>query len=259
LRRVTLFLKGNSDLRDSLHSCRVDGAVAWNGLNQLMRGRHPDLTVRLKHETFTRSDALLASTGAPPPALAERELPLGAFSQAMQFSRALFESPADAIILSLQPDVASNMVRHRREGWLLHPAKQEDWAPADRAWLRAEFEPLPMLDVAASMANLERIVAACQAGSEAPVLVYNLSAALPGELVHCHLGLEESQATRIRRFNLGLVELSQRTGVSIIDVDAIVARHGADRLLLDSFHLRPEACRLVAEEVARVLEEVLCL
>ena len=259
LRRLNLFLKGNTDLRDTLHSCRVNGVLAWNGLNDLMRQQHPGLSLRLRHETWSRSDALLASDGTVPAALAGRNLPLGALTPAMQFSRALFETPVDAVILSLQPDIATNLVRHRQEGWLFQAAHAESWPAEDQAWLRAAFEPLPMLDVATAMANLERIVAACQAQAEVPVLVYNLSAAVPGELVHCHLGLEDSQATRIRRFNLGLVELSQRTGISVVDVDALVARHGADRLLLDSFHLTPEGCRLVAGEVARVLEDVLCL
>ena len=63
-------------------------------------------------------------------------------------------------------------------------------------------------------------------------------------------------ATRIRRFNLGLADLSERTGVSIIDVDSLLARAGADRLKLDALHLTAEGYRLVAEEVVRVLEDL---
>ncbi len=259
MRRISLFLKGNTDLRDSLHVCRVNGQVVWNGLNDLMRQRHPGVSVRLRHETFSRSDALLASTGAVPAEVAARDLRCGALSPAMQFSRAVLESTADAIILSIQPDISVNLVRHRAEGWLLLPDHPEDWPAADLDWLRANFQPVPMLDVASSMANLERIIAQCQARSDAPILIYNLSAAVPGDTVHCHLGMEDSQATRIRRFNLGLVELSQRTGISVVDVDAVVARHGAARLLVDSFHFTAEGCRLVAEEVARILEDTLCL
>ena len=60
----------------------------------------------------------------------------------------------------------------------------------------------------------------------------------------------------MRRFNLGLAELSQQTGISVIDVDRIVARAGADRLKLDTVHLTAEGCRLVAEEVVRVLDDL---
>src|SRR5215468_1752980 len=33
LRRVNLFLKGNLDVRDSLHSLRLNGKLEWNGVN----------------------------------------------------------------------------------------------------------------------------------------------------------------------------------------------------------------------------------
>jgi lysophospholipase L1-like esterase len=60
----------------------------------------------------------------------------------------------------------------------------------------------------------------------------------------------------MRRFNLGLADLSRRTGISIIDVDTLVARHGADMMKIDAVHLTPEAYRLVAEEVVRVLDDI---
>jgi len=40
------------------------------------------------------------------------------------------------------------------------------------------------------------------------------------------------------------------------DVDAIVARAGADRLKLDAFHLNAEGCERVAQEVVRILEDL---
>ncbi|HEY5410217.1 MAG TPA: hypothetical protein VIJ94_05760, partial [Caulobacteraceae bacterium] len=65
----------------------------------------------------------------------------------------------------------------------------------------------------------------------------------------------DSLAVRIRRFNLMLMDLSRQTGVSIVDVDSIVAKAGADRVKLDFNHLTGEGNRLVAEEVVRVLED----
>ena len=259
LRRLTLFLKGNADLRDSLHSYRQSGAVTWNGLNHLLRHRRPDLSVRLRHETWARSDVTLAATAQVPPELAARNPPMGSMAAAMQFSRALFTTPVDAVLLSLQPDIVNLIFRHRAEGWLFLPGACENWLSADRAWLTEAFQPVPLLTAAASMANIERIAAACQSDRDVPVLVYNLCSAIPGIPLHCHIGWEDSLATRIRRFNLALVELSQRIGIHVIDVDAIFSYHGASRLMLDAFHFTPEGCQLVAEEVARVLEELLDL
>jgi hypothetical protein len=257
--RLTILAKGNLDVRDSLHSLRVGGDLRWNGINEIVRERFPSMTVRVRHETLTRSDALLEARGQVPPEITARALPLGAFTAAAQFSVALFDGDADVIVLSIQPEVTSTLVRHRHDGYLLYPNEAESWAEADRRWLRDEFDALGVLDAAQSMRNLETVIERIRKRSAAPILVYNLSSVVPGDTVHCHAGLGDVLSTRIRRFNLGLAEVSQRTGISVIDVDAIVARAGAARLKLDAFHLTADGYRLVAEEVVRVLGDEGCL
>ncbi|HEY3798148.1 MAG TPA: SGNH/GDSL hydrolase family protein [Caulobacteraceae bacterium] len=245
-------------MRDSLHAQRFGGAVTWNGINEVVRRRWPEWRVAVRHETWTRSDALLAADGAPPGELLRRAPPLGAYPPASQFSTAVFEADADAFVLSIQPDLLTGLVRHRGDGWLLYPESWRTWPEADRAWLRAAFEPAPALSVEASIANFAAIVARLRARTAAPILIFNVSAAVPGDDVHAYEGLDETLATRIRRFNLALTELSAATGVSVIDVDRIVARAGAGRVKLDALHLNAEGCALVAEETARVLDELGC-
>ncbi|HLJ20573.1 MAG TPA: SGNH/GDSL hydrolase family protein [Stellaceae bacterium] len=254
--RLTLFAKGNLDLRDTLHSLRLGGALAWNGVGEVVRARFPDWSIRVRHETLTRTDALLAATGEPPEELVGRGLDLGAYPPESQFSRAFFETDADAFLLSLQSDVTTTLRRRRGTGWLLYPEGLATWSGADQTWLEAAFDRDGPLTVEASMAALEAIVARRRAISAAPILIYNLSPFVPGEWLHAHQGLEDILSTRIRRYNLGLIELSQRTGISIVDVEAVLARAGAERLKLDALHLSAEGCRLVAEEVVRVLEDL---
>ncbi len=254
--RVTLFIKGNVDVHDSLHSCRIGGQLAWNGINEVLRVTHPGCLARLKHETWTRSDALLHSDGAVPKAMAGRTLPMGSYPAASQFSRAIFETKADAIIFSIQPDIATSLVRHRTEGFYLYPSEVEQWSAEDRQWLKSDFERVPGLEAAASMANLTAMIELIRKQSEASILIYNMSPITPGETIHCYQGMGEVYSTRIRKFNLGLIELSERTGVSLIDVDSILARNGADSLKIDPVHLTAPAYRLIAEEVARVLEDL---
>ena len=253
--RLTLFAKGNLDLRDSLHSLRLGGELVWNGINEIVRERYPAWTVRLRHETWAHSDALLEAGGVVPAELAARDMPLEAYPATSQFSAAIFTTDADAIVLSVQPDLMISLKRHRRDGYLFHPAGRLDWSLEDQAWLRSNFDTLGPLDVAQSMGNFTRIVERIRAYTQAPILIYNLSSAVPGEQIHDYRGMEDSLSIRIRQFNLGLIELSQKTGISVIDVDAILARAGADRLKLDAFHLTAEGCRLVAGEVVRVLED----
>jgi hypothetical protein len=210
----------------------------------------------MKHETWTRSDALLHSDGTVPETLGCRQLPLGAYPAESQFSRAIFETKADAIVLSIQSDIATGLVKHKREGFLFYPSESGRWSADDRQWLKTDFEPVENLDVTESMANFTALIKKIREQSEAPILIYNMSPISPGEAIHCHQGMGETYSTRIRRFNLGLIELSEKTGVSIIDIDSVLARQGADALKLDTIHLTPPGYRLVAEEVVRVLGDL---
>lgn len=256
MKRLTIFAKGNVDIHDSLHSCRIGGELLWNGINDVLRTTHSAVTARVRHETMTRSDALLHSPGTVPEALEQKNLALGAYPAPSQFSRKIFESSADAIVLSVQSDVASGMMRHKTEGYFFYPSEAPSWPATGKTWLNAEFEPLKRLSVSDSMTNLAAIVDRIRTTSEAPILIYNLSPIIPLETIHCYLGISETLSTRIRRFNLGLAELSEQTGVSIVDVDSIVARHGADALKIDAMHLTPKGYELVAKEVVRILDDL---
>jgi hypothetical protein len=97
VKRLTLFVKGNVDVRDSLHFCRIGGELVWNGINEVLREHRVNSLVRIKHETWTRSDALLECAGTVPEAFTGHDLPLGPYSLASQFSNAIFTAPCDAV------------------------------------------------------------------------------------------------------------------------------------------------------------------
>ena len=257
--RLTIFAKGNGDLRDSLIARREGGAVAWNGINAARRGTHPGWRAHVRHETLARSDALLAADGTVPESLRDRPLPLGAYPAASQFSTRVFDSAADAAILSIQPDVTNALARHRGDGHLLYPDGIAGWDEAERRRFATDYAPLPPLAPDEAMAHLGRIVARLREAGTPHVLIYNLSPIVPWERVHSHRGLPESLSDRIRRFNLALVALSRETGVSIVDVDALLAREGAARLKVDAVQLNAAGCALVAEEVVRILADLGCL
>ncbi|MDE2410786.1 MAG: SGNH/GDSL hydrolase family protein [Sphingomonadales bacterium] len=256
MKRVTIFAKGNVDVHDSLHSCRIGGSILWNGINDVLRGAFPDVRVRLRHETLTRFDAMIAANGTVPGVLDGHEMPLGNYPLAGQFSEQVFTTPSDAIVLSILPDVASTLLRHEEEGFLFYPADVALWPDAERRWLVENFEQVGLVSVEESMASLAAAVDRLREMQDIPILVYNMSPVIPGDRVHCYLGLDETYGTRIRRFNLALVELSQALGISIVDVEGVVARKGADLMKIDAMHLTPEGYKCVAEEVVRVLDDL---
>lgn len=257
MRRVRLFLKGNLDLYDSLHSCRINNTLCWNGINEVEIVKSAKIRMQIKHETWTRSDALLHSTGIVPQSLAEHRLKIGSFDFASQFSRNLFLFDADAYILSIQPDISVNLVRHKTEGYLFHPAFSYLWETKDIQWFRENFEPMKDLTPAESINNLSLIIDEIRKRSNAPILIYNASPIIPGEQVYCYTGLSDSLSVRIQKFNLGLIELSSLSGISIVDVNRILATHGVEYLKLDPWHLNGVALELIAKEVARILLELL--
>ena len=100
--RLTIFAKGNLDVRDTLHALRVGGELRWNGVNEVVRPRHPSTVVRVRHETLARSDQLVAAEGHVPAALAGATMALGPYPLASQYGRTLFDTPADAYVAALQ-------------------------------------------------------------------------------------------------------------------------------------------------------------
>jgi len=262
-RAVRIFAKGNVDVRDSLLWSRVGGIVEWNGINEVLRTRHPGIVARIKHETCARLD-LIPVPGEPPPESAEppeeiaRRLPAGAHPIGRQQRTALFDAPADVVVLSLQSAATNALVRHRRDGWLLLPDDFESWDADSRAYLERECEYAGLASLERTMARLGKLILAIEERLGAQVLVYNLSPVTPGERTHSWLGAEDSLALRVRRFNLGLADLSARLGFSIVDVERIAACAGAERVKVDLIHLTAEGWRLVAEEVVRILEERGC-
>lgn len=256
MNRLTFFVKGNVDVHDSLHSCRIAGELVWNGINDVLRASHPAYIARVKHETWTRSDALLQSDGTVPPEVSSRQLVLGAYSAESQFSRAIFETKADVIVLSIQADITTSLVKHKTAGFLFCASEAAHWRAEDKQWLDTDFEHIGYLELAKSMRNLTSIIEKIREHSEAPILIYNMSPITPGETIYCYQGTGEAYSTRIRRFDLALIELSEKTGISIVDIDSLVARQGADALKIDTVHLTPAGYRLVAEEVVRVLEDM---
>ena len=261
-RMLRIFAKGNVDVRDSLLWSRVNGVLEWNGVNEVLRARHPGTLARIRHETCTRLDLIPLPGEVPlrePPAQVAQRLPSGSHPIDRQQRTALFDGPSDVVIFSLQSAVTNALVRHRRDGWLLLPDKMETWAPEPRAFVESECEYAGLADLDVTLQRLEQLILAVEEKLGAQVLVYNLSPVTPAENPHCWLGSEDSLALRVQRFNLRLAELSARLGFSIVDVDRLVACAGADRLKIDLFHLTAEGWRMLAEEVVRILEERGCL
>ena len=213
--------------------------------------RGDGVRARVVHETMTRTDAVLGLSQQVPATAGD--FPLGAFST--QGVTRLFDGPYDAIVLSTQADVMHPLARHRDDGRLLYPHGLSEWPEDARRGLLADYAPVPTISGETSMAGFAAIVARIRAVRDIPVLIFNLSPVLAWERLHSFHGLGETLGERIRRFNLALIDLSRAIDVSIIDVEAIVARGGVAAMKRDAVTLTAAGCQAVAMEVARVLDD----
>jgi hypothetical protein len=261
-RILKIFAKGNVDVRDSLMWSRVNGVLQWNGINEVLRQRHPDVLAKVRHETCTRLDLIPIPGEEPahevPPGIVAR-LPSGFHPISRQQRTAMFDAAVDVVVLSLQSAVTNALVRHRTDGWLLLPDEIETWDADARKFLECECEFAGLADQNRVMDRLAKLVSTIEEQLGAQVLIYNISSVTPGERTHCWVGAEDALTLRVRRFNIALAELSAQLGFSIVDVDRVVACAGADRIKVDLFHLTAEGWRLLAEEVVHILEERGCL
>jgi hypothetical protein len=253
--RLNLFLKGNLDVCDTLFGQRLTGRPGWNGINEVLRADNRGATVRVQHEPSIGFAAHAAAHAVVPQELAACAALLGPFIPAVQFSDVAFTSPHAALVMSTQADLCVPLLRHRTLDYLMHPYHLSYWPTADLDWLKTHFVPEPAPSAERSMEDLAHVIDRYRLSSEAPILVFNVSSVVPGETIHSYQSAADATSQRIRRFNCALVDASAELGFSIVDVDRIVAEHGARHLKFDPIHFNAEGCRLVCEEVVRILDD----
>jgi hypothetical protein len=253
--RLNLFVKGNLDVCDALFGQRIGGKAGWNGINEVLRAANRAVTARVRHETNIGFAAHATARSATPRELLDRAALLGPFTPAAQFSDAAFTSKYAALVLSVQADLFVPLLRHRTLEYLMHPYELSRWPAADLDWLKSTFscEPAPVAE--RSIEDLARVIGRYRRSSNAPILVFNVSSVVPGETIHSYQGVGDATSQRIRRLNCALVDASAELGFSIVDVDRVFAEHGARRLKFDPIHFNAEGCRLVCEEVVRILDD----
>lgn len=254
-RRLQLFLKANADLRDPIYGVRFSNDLQWGGIGAAFRELQWPVTARIRHETLAGLFSLAESYAAIPADVQNQNVLFGSFPPALQYSPAIFAAKDDAVVLSIQADVVALPALHRASGrrFLLNGVRT--WPDDVLAWRREAFSNVQPISPEQAMDDLAKVVERLRQSSDAPVLVANMSAAVPGETVHSYIGLPETLSHRIRRFNLALIEAAHELDFSIIDIDRIVAQGGAERLMIDPTHFTFEGCRRIALETARILED----
>lgn len=123
-----------------------------------------------------------------------------------------------------------------------------DLASSDRAWGSREADEFER-----SMQNVIRTI------KESPgshVIILNASSLDPEDHVSDYYGLDrEPLSLTAHRLNLAVMHLSSSEGISIVDVDRLVAEIGGSRSVQGFQEFSAEACDAIVAELVRVIAD----
>ena len=247
---IRVLAKGNHDL--------LDVVAEGGGLAEAVAVRHPGSTLELQTEPSARSDLIRQQNerAGIPAELAERGLDRDPFL-ATQFRSRLFKGPLDVVLLSMQADLEHEAWRHRQDYLVVPPPGWEtSWGEEPADWFRSSSRPEGLLTSDAFLDHALWVVGEIKRRLEAHVIFLNCSSVDPDDRVHAYTGRGETWSLRAHRFNLALMELSSLEGISIVDVDRLVAELGGADHVLGRLRYSWEARRAIAEELVYVLEDI---
>ena len=92
--------------------------------------------------------------------------------------------------------------------------------------------------------------------SGASVVALNGSTVVSDDNTHNYHGVDTTMSERVRRLNLGLVQVSSKTGMSVVDVDRIVAEKGAGENVSGTLDYSDVIVEEVRREFARIASEI---
>jgi len=97
-------------------------------------------------------------------------------------------------------------------------------------------------------------IAACKA-EDVRVIVLNGSTYDPTDTVSCYRDASDSRPLAIHRLDLELIELSMLDGISVLDVDRVVAEHGGHAHVEGLLRYSPVLSAAIRDQLADILEE----
>lgn len=114
----------------------------------------------------------------------------------------------------------------------------------------------PESDVSAVRADIVRAIRRIKSEVGAHIFVTNVSTLDPADPVFNYHGLTEQPWTlRGHRLNLMIIGVSHDEGVSIVDIDRVIAEAGGDGSVEAAARYTTTGCEAVVDEMVRIIEE----
>jgi hypothetical protein len=251
-----LFLKGGPDVAASLAGSQQTKA---NLLNEWVAGKQAaGASIEVHEEAgFPTAILLQVMSGMTlPQELVEQGLADEVIAN--QFSRKLFDQPADVIVLSILPDLLAETWQRNETGYLLAPPPdwQQKWSPAQRTWFESNFTRLGRCTVEQFREASARLVQRLQTEGRSQIVFFGVSSYDPVDKSHNYHSAGETLSLRAHRFNHELIQLSQDTGVIVLDVDRLLTVLGGEMHVKQIFSYSPQANKIVGLELLRIIEDL---
>ena len=254
-----LFIKGNDDLVDGLLSSVDGGARLEKGVKECVAETYEGkFSLEVVQETAVTTDILLQQLQGVKFPEALRAQGLDDAFLTSQFDSKLLEEESDIIALSILSDLLYPRWRHQGEGYMICPPLdwQQRWSSEQRDWFIQNFSPIGKVQADEYKENMTQLIQLLKEKSTAHIVLVGASTFDPDDETHNLHGKEDPQSMRALRFNLVMVQLSEEEGITVIDVDRILAELGCSEHVNHIFNYSDETYKAICEEFVRVITDV---
>lgn len=259
-RRISVFLKGNEDLADALLAIGEGGQKLAKGLRQRVNEAYEGrFEVEVFQEPSGPSELLLASSSASSSEHYSLAASEGSPSvMELNPPTRLFRHASDVIVFSLEPEITRPLWSHKKTGFRVspHPGWEREWPPDQKQSFSEHYEPQGLVPVERFRQGFARLVAEIKERLAAHIIVFNCFAFDPNDRTRSYFGVQDTPALRALKFNIALIDISTEEGISIVDVDRVLAELGGASHVTEAFRYSPRACELIRDEFFRVLQDI---
>lgn len=249
---------GKPVLRVFAQGERDIGPILTDGyLQRAVTTRHPSTTIEPVVGASGRIDQMvqrLAGGGVPDEL---REMGFDRQFLDSQFSTPAADQDVDVVILSAASDLLATHWVHRDRGWILNPPA--DWRSAWPAELRIGFEEAfeesALLSAEEYFAGVRDVVLKIRDASGAHVVLFGAST-IGEPMITTYAGHPDDHRLRAHRVNAAQIRLSMVLGVSVVDVDRVIANVGAEGEVAGPLDYNARAVNAICSEIDYVLDDI---
>lgn len=256
---IRILVKGDRDAIDSLLPTTQGAKKLDKSLQDLINEKSDRaFQIEIIYEPGGRSDLWLQQLGKIP-------LPNNSYSSKQLETLLIGQSPnflvavdIDIIVFSTQVEITKNLWKHHETGYLIDIP--EDWeqqlSEAEKQEFQQHFSPTGLLSTEQSQANFSQLIQLLKEKTGAYIICYNCCDFDPSDRTTNYHNIGETLRLRIQKLNLALLKLSMQEGISLIDVESLLAELGAAQHVTRGLDYSPEAYQVICQEFLRVITDV---